>query len=290
MILIYYRRAGGTWCSAATILKFGNDNNNFEGSLISYSPLGNGIVVLWQVSLQYSFNIFGLICRVKILIVEDQLELADNIQTYLGQEGYVCEAAVTYSAAEDKLSAFDYDCVVLDIMLPDGNGLKLLEMLKRQKSHSSVLIISAKNSLDDKISGLDLGADDYLTKPFHLPELNARLRAIYRRKSLSGDDRVKFNEIEIDTSANQVLVHDTPVELTKKEFDLLLYFITNKNRVLTRQAIAEHLWGDYIDNMANFDFVYQHVKNLRKKISHAQGKDYISTEYGLGYRFNTNLL
>ena len=239
--------------------------------------------------LQYCFNIFELICYVKILIVEDQLELANNIQTYLEQEGYVCEVAGTYAKGEDKIVSFEYDCIVLDIMLPDGDGLKLLQLLKAQKKGSSVLIISAKNSLDDKIRGLDLGADDYLTKPFHLPELNARLRAIYRRKNLEGDAVVRFNEIMINTSLNQVTVNDTILDLTKKEFDLLLYFITNKNRVLTRQAIAEHLWGDYTDNLANFDFVYQHVKNLRKKISQANGKDYIGTEYGLGYRFNTNV-
>ncbi len=225
----------------------------------------------------------------KILIVEDQLELANNIQTYLEQEGYVCEVAGTYAKGEDKIISFEYDCVVLDIMLPDGDGLKLLQLLKAQKKGGSVLIISAKNSLDDKIRGLDLGADDYLTKPFHLPELNARLRAIYRRKNLEGDAVVRFNEITINTTLNQVTVHDTILDLTKKEFDLLLYFITNKNRVLTRQAIAEHLWGDFTDNLANFDFVYQHVKNLRKKISQANGKDYIGTEYGLGYRFNINV-
>lgn len=225
----------------------------------------------------------------KILIVEDQLELANNIQTYLEQEGYRCEVAGSYRAGEDKIISFDYDCVVLDIMLPDGDGLKLLEVLKAKKNDTSVLIISAKNSLDDKVKGLDLGADDYLTKPFHLPELNARLRAIYRRKNLAGNDIVQFNEIVIDTSLSQVSVNETQLDLTKKEFDLLLYFITNKNRVLTRQAIAEHLWGDYTDNLANFDFVYQHVKNLRKKISQANGKDYISTEYGLGYRFKVNV-
>jgi DNA-binding response OmpR family regulator len=224
----------------------------------------------------------------KILIVEDQYELANNMRTYLEQEGYVCEVANTHGEAEDKLLSFQYDCIVLDIMLPDGDGLKLLQQMKEEKNESSVLIISAKNSLDDKVRGLDLGADDYLTKPFHLPELNARLRAIYRRKNLGGDSVIGVNEIEINTTTNQVLIHGQPLELTKKEFDLLLYFITNKNRVLTKQAIAEHLWGDYTDNMANFDFVYQHVKNLRKKISQADGRDYISTEYGLGYRFNVN--
>jgi DNA-binding response OmpR family regulator len=225
----------------------------------------------------------------KVLIVEDQLELAKNMQTYLERQGYVCEMVGTYQAAEDKILSFGYDCIVLDIMLPDGNGLKLLQSWKARKMEASVLIISAKNSLDDKINGLDLGADDYLTKPFHLPELNARLRAIYRRKNLGGDVLVECNEITINTSLTQVFIRGTLLDLTKKEFDLLLYFITNKNRVLARQAIAEHLWGDYTDNLANFDFVYQHIKNLRKKIGQAGGKDYISTEYGLGYRFNANV-
>jgi DNA-binding response OmpR family regulator len=203
------------------------------------------------------------------------------------REGYVCEPAPTYQDALDKLAAFQYDCLILDIMLPDGNGLKVLEIMKEQKIKSGVLVISAKNSLDDKIRGLDLGADDYITKPFHLPELHARLKAIYRRKNMDGDTSVVFNEIEVNTSLFVAKVNDAPLELTKKEFDLLLYFLTNKNRVLTRQSIAEHLWGDYTDNLANFDFVYQHVKNLRRKISQANGKDYIGTVYGLGYRFNT---
>lgn len=223
----------------------------------------------------------------KILIVEDNLELSENIRKFLVREGYVCEPAPTYQDALDKLAAFQYDCLILDIMLPDGNGLKVLEVMKEQKIKSGVLVISAKNSLDDKIKGLDLGADDYITKPFHLPELHARLKAIYRRKNMDGDTSVVFNEIEVNTSLFVAKVNDTPLELTKKEFDLLLYFLTNKNRVLTRQSIAEHLWGDYTDNLANFDFVYQHVKNLRRKISQANGKDYIGTVYGLGYRFNT---
>jgi DNA-binding response OmpR family regulator len=150
-----------------------------------------------------------------------------------------------------------------------------------------VLIISAKNSLDDKVKGLELGADDYITKPFHLPELNARLRAIYRRKSMNGERVIAFNEISINPDTLKASVHESELDLTKKEFDLLLYMVINKNRVLTRQSIAEHLWGDYTDNLANFDFVYQHVKNLRRKISMANGTDYISTVYGLGYKFDT---
>lgn len=225
----------------------------------------------------------------KVLIVEDNIDLARNIQDFLQHEGYICELSSTCGEARDKLSSFNYDCVVLDIMLPDGSGLSLLENIKEQKIKSNVLIISAKNALDDKIYGLDKGADDYLTKPFHLSELNARLKAIYRRNSLDGDNTVRFNEFILNTNALEARINDTPLDLTKKEFDLLLYFLINKNRILTRQSLAEHLWGDYTDNLANFDFVYQHVKNLRKKIAAARGKDYIGTVYGIGYKFDTSI-
>lgn len=223
----------------------------------------------------------------KVLIIEDNDELAQNITDYLAREGYVCELASNHSSAIDKLSGFQYDCIILDILLPDGNGLEILKYIKADKITSGVLIVSAKNSLDDKINGLELGADDYLTKPFHLPELNARLKAIYRRKYLKGDHEIIFNEIQINTTSIEVRVGDHLLDLTPKEYALLLYFLTNQNRVLTRQTIAEHLWGDYTDNLLNFDFVYQHVKNLRKKIITAEGKDYIETVYGLGYKFNT---
>lgn len=224
---------------------------------------------------------------VKILIIEDNIDLALSIQEYMSKEGYICEIAHNYHEAETKIIMFLYDCILLDIMLPDGNGLNLLKFIQSQKVQSSILIISAKNALDDKINGLNLGADDYLTKPFHLPELHARLKAIYRRKNLDGDYILKFNEITVNTDTHEALINDNLLDLTRKEFDLLLYFLTNKNRVLTRQTIAEHLWGDYTDNLANFDFVYQHVKNLRKKISTTGGEDYIETVYGLGYKFNT---
>ncbi len=224
----------------------------------------------------------------KVLVVEDNKDLSENIQNYLKQEGIICESSYTFNEAMDKIVSFEYDCIILDIMLPDGNGLKLLDFIKEQKMKSGVLVISAKNSLEDKLSGLNMGADDYITKPFHLPELNARVNAIYRRKNLDGDTIITFNEIEVNTTTYVAKVNGGILDLTKKEFDLLLYFLTNKNRVLTKQSVAEHLWGDYTDNLSNFDFVYQHVKNLRKKISNANGKDYIGTVYGLGYRFNTN--
>lgn len=224
--------------------------------------------------------------QMKILLVEDNPELTQNVANYLSAEGIICESAPTLFDAQDKILSFDYDCILLDLMLPDGNGLELLEFIKTQKIGTNVLIISAKDSLDDKLKGLDQGADDYLPKPFHLSELLARLRAIFRRSKLGGFDEVIFNEITILINQLRAKVNDQILDLTKKEFDLLLFFITNKNRVLGKQAIAQHLWGDYTDDLANFDFVYQHVKNLRKKITAAGGKDYISTVYGIGYKFD----
>jgi DNA-binding response OmpR family regulator len=223
----------------------------------------------------------------KVLIIEDNAELAGSVRDFLVRENYICEVAVNCSEAEEKLFRFQYDCILLDIMLPDGDGLKLLNLIKTEQIQSNILITSAKNGLNDKVTGLEEGADDYITKPFHLPELHARIRAIYRRKNLKGSNIVRFNEIKLNTNTLEVNVHDELLDVTRKEFDLLLYFIVNKNRVLSRQSIAAHLWGDYTDDMANFDFVYQHVKNLRKKIGAAKGTDYIGTVYGIGYKFNT---
>ncbi|ASK31410.1 DNA-binding response regulator [Chryseobacterium sp. T16E-39] len=222
----------------------------------------------------------------KILIIEDNKELAQSMSYYLEEEHYICECAFNYNEALERLSFNTYDCLLLDIMLPDGNGLNLLNYIKNEKINSGVLIISAKDALDDKIKGLEKGADDYITKPFHLPELHARLRAVYRRKKMDGYNDVRFNEIILNTDTLEVFIHETRLEVTQKEFELLLYFLVNKNRVLSKQSIANHLWGDYTDNLANFDFVYQHVKNLRKKIATAQGNDYVETIYGLGYKFN----
>ncbi|MFD2200947.1 response regulator transcription factor [Shivajiella indica] len=221
----------------------------------------------------------------KILLIEDNRDLIQNIQQYLSHEGILCEVAENLFEAQDKILSFEYDCILLDLMLPDGNGLSLLDVIKQLKVKPNVLIISAKNSLNDKINGLDLGADDYLAKPFHLAELLARLKAIYRRSKFKGVDEIHFNEIVVQPENLQASVHGKQLELTKKEFDLLVFLITNKNRVLGKNAIAQHLWGDYTDNLPSFDFVYQHIKNLRKKISEAGGKDYLTTVYGIGYKF-----
>ena len=222
----------------------------------------------------------------KLLVIEDEKALADNIKSYLSTNEVICEVAHTYQDAAAKLNIFSYDVILLDIMLPDGNGLDILHLLKQAHSETGILIISAKNSLDDKVQGLELGADDYLTKPFHLSELNARLKAIYRRRKFQGFTEIEFNEITVDTNNHEVSIHGKLMELTVKEYELLLFFISNKNRVLTKQTIAEHLWGDNVDFLDSFDFVYQHIKNLRKKIAAANGTDYIKTIYGLGYKFH----
>lgn len=224
----------------------------------------------------------------KLLIVEDNIELSNNMQTYLAKEGSICETAFSYDQAIDKILSYHYDIIILDLMLPDGNGLDVLRALKDESLEAGVLIASAKNSLDDKLEGLNLGADDYITKPFHLSELNARVKAIYRRKNFNNNKFIEFNEIKIDTDACEVFVLKKQIDLTKKEFELLVYFISNQNRVVTKQSIAEHLWGDQVDFYDSFDFVYQHIKNLRKKIIAVGGGDYINTIYGMGYKFKTS--
>ena len=221
----------------------------------------------------------------KVLIVEDEPVILDTITAYLKQEGYVCEQAADYDTADEKVALYEYDLVVLDIGLPGGSGLDVLRSLKKSNPETGVLILSAKDSLDDKVQGLELGADDYITKPFHLPELNARVKALLRRRFFKGSNTIIFEELEINPSDNVMKVHGQPVELSKKEYGLLLYFITNEGRVLTKAAIAEHLWGDYMDLADNFDLVYSHVKNLRKKIVQSGGQDYIRTVYGMGYKF-----
>ncbi|HET9505308.1 MAG TPA: response regulator transcription factor [Hymenobacter sp.] len=222
----------------------------------------------------------------KLLLVEDHAELARSIASYLVQEHYVCEVASTFDQAREKLALFTYDCVVLDMMLPDGSGLNLLRLLRQEGSESSVIIISAQNSLDLKLAGLGEGADDYITKPFPLPELLARLKAIMRRRSPHKNNVLTFGDLTADLESMECRVAGKLLNLTRKETNLLLYFINNKGRMLTRQAIAAHLWGDYTDNLDSVDFVYQHVKNLRKKIVDAGGRDYISTVYGLGYKLS----
>ncbi len=219
----------------------------------------------------------------KILIIEDEKALSDSIASYLKAQDYICETATNFNTAIEKTELYDYDCILLDITLPGGSGLTILKELRANNKMDAVLIISAKNSIDDKVAGLMLGADDYLAKPFHLSELNARIAAIIRRKQFGGNSTIHFNNISIDTQAKTATVNKLDLDLTKKEFDLLLYFVSNKGRVISKNAIAEHLWGDEMGG--NLDFIYTHVKNLRKKLQDAGEADYIKSVYGMGYKF-----
>jgi DNA-binding response OmpR family regulator len=221
----------------------------------------------------------------KVLIIEDEVDLLITIGNYLAKENYICELADSYQKATHKLSAYQYDMILLDISLPDGNGIELLGTIRKFQLKSGVIIISAKNSLDDKIHGLDLGADDYLTKPFQLSELNSRIKAVLRRHHFDGTPMVTFKEISIDTNSRTVQVNGNEVILTPKEYDLLLFFLINRNRVLTKEAIVEHLWSDHIEMADTLDFIYTHLNNLRKKIKQAGGTDHIRTIYGTGYMF-----
>lgn len=221
----------------------------------------------------------------KLLIVEDDKSLSRSINDYLKMEGHICEVALTLNEAVQKADVNKYDCVILDIGLPDGNGLDLIREMKSKRLTGGILILSAKSSLDDKLIGLKIGADDYLTKPFHFAELSARINSIHRRNDYLGMNEITFNEIRINTEDNQVYVHDKLIILTKKEYDLLLFFIANRNRIITKESIVEHLWGDNVILTDSFDFVYTHVKNLRKKIVASEGRNYIKCIYGFGYKF-----
>ena len=223
----------------------------------------------------------------KLLLVEDEKELTSDICKYLIKEGYLIESAKAYQEGREKLLLFDYDCVIIDITLPDGSGLDLIALINEKFVSTGIIIISAKNSLDDKIKGLETGSDDYLTKPFYLSELNARIKSILRRRNFSGNKEIVIDEIRITLNDSQIHIHDKPLDLTKKEYELLLYFTANLNRVITKESIAEHLWGDSIDSADSFDFIYTHIKNLRKKIMDLGGGDHIRTLYGMGYKFIT---
>ncbi|HMP92950.1 MAG TPA: response regulator transcription factor [Phnomibacter sp.] len=221
----------------------------------------------------------------KLLLIEDERELAESISTYLRGNDFVCEWVATADAALEKIHIYEYDCILLDLMLPDGSGFDILKALKNQQKTEGVIIISARNYLETKIEGLQLGADDYLTKPFHLPELMVRIQALVRRKKFAGSNLVTCGEIEIDLFSRIVKIHGKALELTRKETDLLLYLIGNKNRVLSKGAIAEHLSGDMADMLDNHDFVYAHIKNLKSKLKEAGSADYIKTVYGSGYKW-----
>jgi DNA-binding response OmpR family regulator len=220
----------------------------------------------------------------KILVIEDEFEILRSIESFLISEGYVVEKATDYASGIEKVHLYEYDCILLDISLPGGSGLKILDEMKKSGITGNTIIISAKNSLEDKITGLDLGADDYLTKPFHLAELLARIKAVIRRKKLDGNEKLNLGNLSIDFNTRIVSICDDELKLNRKEFDILSFFATNMNRLITKEVLAEHVWGDNIDSADNFDFVYAQVKNLRKKLKDNNADIAIENVYGVGYK------
>jgi two-component system, OmpR family, response regulator ArlR len=222
----------------------------------------------------------------KILVIEDEPALRESIVDSLQKEQFVVETADDLASAHQKTGIYEYDCILLDIGLPGGSGLEILEELKRQGKSEAIIIISARNSLDDKVKGLDLGADDYLAKPFHLAELHARIKSVIRRKKLDGSKFVIYNNVKLDAEQRMAWVDEKELQLKRKEFDVLLYLMVNKNRLVNKSALAEHVWGDYIDESNSFDFIYSQIKNLRKRLKDAEAQLEIQAIYGVGYKLS----
>lgn len=222
----------------------------------------------------------------KLLIIEDEHTLSQNIANYLSKEDYRCEQAYTFDDAIEKVTLYDYDCILLDLMLPGGNGLDILQVIKQKTNPTGVVIVSAKDSLDDKINGIKIGADDYLPKPFHLSELSVRVYSVIRGRHFSGNNLLTSQSITIDLLSKEVKVNGQSIVLTKSEYELLLFFISNRNQVITKSALAEHLSGDMADMLDNQDFIYAHIKNLKAKLAHAGCKNCIKNLYGIGYKWN----
>ncbi len=220
----------------------------------------------------------------KILIVEDEVQMLDNMTKNLLAEGFLVETATNFVQAQQRIGVYEYDCILLDINLPDGNGLELLKIIKKKGLQDGVIIVSARDSLDDKLQGLDLGADDYLPKPFHMAELRARVKAILRRKNFEGYDEVRIGNISVNTTNRTLFIENKEVELNRKEYDVLLYLASNKDRLVNKNALAEHVWGDNIDQADSFDFIYSQIKNLRKKLDAHSADIQIKAVYGIGYK------
>ncbi|MFT5167197.1 MAG: DNA-binding response OmpR family regulator [Saprospiraceae bacterium] len=224
----------------------------------------------------------------KLLIIEDEQDLQKMIINYLKKEGYVCEEAATFKEGYRKISNYEYDCAIVDLNLPGGDGLKLVDILRKENAQTGILIISARETIDDRIRGLEIGADDYLTKPFNLSELNARIKAVMRRKTNQFSNELNFGSLVINLDERKVTANQVILHMTKKEYSILLYLARNKNRVVTKDSIAEHLWGDYMDETVSYDFIYAHIKNLRKKLADNNCDDFLKTIYGIGYKFQAH--
>ena len=220
----------------------------------------------------------------KILIIEDETALLQTIEEFLKSENFLIESAQDYNAALEKAMTYDYECILLDIMLPGGNGLDILKTLKEAHKKQPVLILSAKDSVEDKVLGLEIGADDYLAKPFHLAELLARIKSIIRRNAQDGEQFVKYKNVSLDPDSRQVTVNEKIIPLNRKEFDLFYYFILRPNKLLEKTSLVESVWGDHTDQADNLDFIYSQIKNIRKKLKEAEADMDIQAVYGVGYK------
>ena len=220
-----------------------------------------------------------------ILIVEDELPLMESMVSYLEMEGFRCEQATSYHAGLCSLDKHDYICMLIDLNLPDGEGLDLVKLARQNQTNSGIIIVSARNALEERVKGLSMGADDYLVKPFHLSELVARIQSVARRTHTQGDEILKFGVIRVMPEERTCFVKDKQVDLTRKEHDLLLYLMANRNRVITKESIADYLWGEYGGGYGSYDFVYTHLKNLKRKLLDAGSPDYVQNIYGIGYKF-----
>ena len=223
----------------------------------------------------------------KILIVEDEQDMLQNMKDFLLKENFVVETAESIAEARNKIGVYTYDCILLDINLKDGSGFQLLEELKQKNIEDGVIIVSARNSLDDRLEGLNLGADDYLAKPFHMAELNARVKAVLRRRQFNGNNKIKIGNLSIDLDEHEASIDDKPLNLNRKEYEILLFFTSNQNRLVNKSALAEHVWGDHIDQADSFEFIYSQIKNLRKKLKTAGADIEIKAVYGIGYKLIT---
>lgn len=224
----------------------------------------------------------------KLLIIEDEKDLSESIVSFLNREDYLCEQAFTFGEAVEKVELYEYDCILLDLMLPGGSGLDILRKIKLEHPSTGVIIVSAKNSLNDKVTGLEIGADDYLSKPFHLPELSMRIFALLRRRNFKNDNILRKGSLAINLLSKEVKVKGQSLDLTKTEYEILLFFIENQKRVISKSALAEHISGDMADMMDDYSFVYVHIKNLKAKLASAGLKHCIKTYYGTGYKWIEN--
>jgi len=221
----------------------------------------------------------------RILIIEDEKSLREDVVDYLTENGYKCDFATTIKSALQKLNDIVYSCALVDVGLPDGSGIEVVEHIKKNNPEMGVIIVTAKNALEDKLEGLKIGADDYLTKPFHLSELSARIYSVLRRRNFGGKNSLVFDGLEIDTTEKKVIANGNQLQLTKKEYEILVYLASNPTHLITKEALADAIWGDKADMATSFDFVYSQIKNLKKKLNEADLKNYIKVVYGMGYKF-----